>query len=487
MSIGRTSVLLVPLAVGARTVAFFVPIAIAHWYGVQRATDAFWWALSVPTFLLVLGATTMGTVVVPPLAELRERRPDRVGPFLGGALAGAFAIATGIGVLFAAVAPVALPRLTAFDAETRDLAAAYCWALLPFLASVGVNAVLKSANEVHGRFAGPAAGPFVRAGVALGTLALARDTGPMALPLGVGAGNLAETAWLWWNLRAAGVRVTRSRGVPPELVAAAVAFGPVLGGETMVALNILVDKLFAGFLDPGSVSLLEYADRARMIPQTILESTLSVVAFNAWAAARARGDESARKAAVATSLWWIVLLAPPVLAGMWIGRVALIRMLYEGGVFEPRWTGTTAAVLGAFVPGVFFSLLGALVVRAHIVDGRTGLVLRLGIVSFVLNASLNALLMPRFGLLGLAASTTITGAIVTSVSFAMLVPRIRGAVPARALRDAAIFAGMAVALAIGAATAGFAPASVGEAGLWMAALPCVALLGAGAWRARTGP
>ena len=34
MSIGRTSLLLAPLAVGARAVAFFVPVAIARWYGV---------------------------------------------------------------------------------------------------------------------------------------------------------------------------------------------------------------------------------------------------------------------------------------------------------------------------------------------------------------------------------------------------------------------------------------------------------------------
>ena len=438
----------------------------------------------MPTFALVMGGTTMGTVLVPTLARLRVASPERVPVFLGSALTGSAGIALALGATFATASPFLLPAVTHFEPATRVLATQFCWALVPFLGSVAVSAVCRAACEVHGYFAAPALAPMVRASLSLGCVWALRPIGPMALPLGVLAGNLGEVTVLVATLRFAGIRVAWPSTAVPELRAALHAFGPVLIGETMVALSVIVDKMFAGLLDEGSVSLLEYADRARMIPQTLLESTLMVVAFNAWAAARARGDEAGRHRAVATTLWWVALLAPPVLAGMSIGRIALVRFLYEGGAFDGRHVATTAATLGGYLPGVFFSLLGALVVKAHIVEGRYGLVMRLGILSFSLNVVLDAALMPLFGLVGLALATTITTAVATAVSFACLVPSLRGTLPARDLRDAALAALACAGLALLARVTHFAPEIVTDSALWIAALPFCGVLAIGVRRAR---
>lgn len=485
MSVGRTTLLLTPLAVMARAVAFFVPVVIAAWYGVQPATDAFYWALSVPTFLLILGGTTMGTVIVPVLAKIRVKTPERVSGFVSASATLAAGGATVLGCAVALAAPSILPHLTGFDAETQRLTVLFAWMLVPFLVAVAVAAVLKAACEVHGRFSGPATAPVVRA---LSTLAavylLMGPLGPFALPTGVLVGYLSEVAVLATILTYEGVRLRPSFSVPDELREAARAFGPVLGGETMVALNIIVDKLFAGTGPEGSVSLLEYADRARMIPATLLESTLLVVAFNAWAAARARGEDEGRHRAVATTLWWICLLAPPVLAGMAVGRVALVRLLY--GTFSEAHIILTAETLGAYLPGVFLSLLGALIMKAHIVEGRYALVLKLGALSFLLNATLNALLMPRFGLVGLAASTSLNTAVVTAFSFGALYPSLRAAFPARQGWFAVALAAGSGALVVGTLVGDFAPPTVWDLGLWAASAPFFALLAVGAHRARSG-
>ncbi len=485
MSVGRTSLLLAPLAIGARGVAFFVPVVIALWYGVVPATDAFFWVISVPTVLLILGSTTMGSVLVPVMATLRVEHPERVAPFIGAVASAAALGAASIGVVFALAAPVILPVLTTFDADTRALAVGFTWAFVPFLAGVASASVLKAACEVHGQFAGPAGAPVVRAVTTLLVVGVLRPLGPAALAVGVIAGNLAENVLLAVVLVRAGVRPLPSLRLPPELAPAARAFAPVLGGETMVAMNLVVDKLFAGTAESGSVSLLEYADRARMIPQTLLESTLMVVAFNAWAAARARGEHEGRHRAVATTLWWVSLLAPPVLAGMVIGREALIRLLYSQ--FTEAHVVSTADTLGAFLPGGFAALLGALIVKAHIVEGRYKLVLALGLLSFVLNAVLDAALLAPFGLVGLAMSTTITTGVVTVTSFARLAPDLRGALPRGALWTAIGLVAASAGLTLLAVATGFRPTSVTDPRLWLASLPFLGLLALGAARARRGP
>lgn len=485
MSVGRQSLVLAPVATAARAVAFFVPAFLARWFGVDASTDAFYYALGTANFLLVLGAVAVGTVLVPVLARLRVEDPSAQGPFLGAAAAWSALGAMAVGGLAALALPPALPHLTGFDAATRADTARFAAELVPFVGVTAVNAVVRAAVEVHGRYARSALSPVVRAGALLGLTALLRDRGPQVLPLAMCAGAAAECAWLLFTLRGAGVVPVPGLGLPPALRLAALGLVPVLVGESMVALNIWVDRLFAGALPEGTVSLLEYADRVRVIPQTFLEGSLLVVAFNTWARARAEGGGAERHRAVAQSLWWVAVLAPPVLGGMFVGREALVRLLFEGGEFPPTATVPTSAALGAFLPGVWCSLLGALVVKAHIVEGRYGLVLRLGALSFGMNLLLDALLFRRFGLVGLAGATSLTNLGAAGVALLALWPDLRGTLPVRAWAGALGVAGASALLALPSLVG--PPGSVAELRLWVWSVPYLLLLaGAAAWT-RRGP
>ncbi len=479
MSVGRTALWLVPLALVARGAGFVVPIVIATWFGVRPETDAFFFALSVPSFLLVLASNAMGTVAVPPLAALVVREPARLGPVISGAAAAAAGLALSVGITFAWVVPTLVPRLTQFDVATQAIAVRHTWMLLPFVAGVAAIAVVRAGCEVVGAVRAAALAPIARAGVMLVAVGAGFDLGVDALPLGMCAGAAAELLWLSAVLTHRGVRLGWPRW-PAELGAATGAVLPVLAGEAMVALNLVVDKAFASRLDAGSVTLLEYADRARVIPQTLLESSLLVVAFNTWAAARARGDRQAQREGVAQALGWVFLLAPPVLAGMVVAREPIVRTLFLHGAFPESGVRACADTLGAFVPGIFASLVGALLVKAHIVDGRFRLVLALGVASSVTNLALNVVLAPRLGLPGLALSTSLTTVMISVVSWALL--RAPGEAPPRlapsGLAVLATSAVGAVALLDLGATSPLDPR------LFAAAVPFVALLAFGAWRAR---
>lgn len=470
MSTARTALLLAPVALFARGAGFLVPIAIAGWYGVGDLPDAFFYALGVPSFVLVLAGNAMGTALVPVLADLRVRDPAREGQVATGAMVLSTLAAAAIACLAAATLPAVLRHASDFTEPTAALAETFAWQLVPFVAAIGGGAVARSACEVHGAFVAAGLGPLVRAAALLATIAGLRSAGPVALPAGMAAGALAEGAWLLVHARRAGCRlVLPSPALPRELRAALAVLLPVLLGEAMVALNLVVDKAFAATLAPGAVSVLEYADRARMIPQTFLESTLLVVAFNEWARARAEGRD--RQAAIARALRWAWLLAPPVLGGMFLGRHALVRLLFERGAFLPEHSAPCAEALGAFVPGLFASILGALVMRAHVVEGRYGLVARLGVASLLLNAALDAALV-RLGLVGLGLATSITTIAITAIS-------------ARALgvgvpRDGLLVLAAASAMAL-------APVhvdSIADPVLWLAAVPFLALFAVGLHRAR---
>lgn len=476
--IGRTSALLVPLAVASRGLAFLVPLVIAMWFGVGPITDAWYWALAFPTFALVLASTALGTAATPPIARARTDAPDELPRIVGGLFTWTGLGAGAAGLLICLSAPTLLPVVTDFDPATQALTARFLWELLPFMVLVSAGAVLRVTCEVQQRFYTVAATPFLRASVVIGTTwALIEPIGPHALPWGLVAGEVAQLLFWGGILHRGGLRLRLRPHLDPTVRAVGRDLAPILAGEVLVALNLIVDKAFAAHLPSGSVATLEYADRARVIPQTLLESTLLMVAYASWSNLRAAGRVADARAAVDQALRWTLTLATPCLAGMFIGRHALVALLYERGAFTAADTVHTAAVLGWYLPGVLPTLLGILAVRAHVLERNLRLVFVLGAVSVVGNVALNLVWMGPLGLEGLALATTLNMTIVPG----LYLWRLRTAVPmhGRLWLRPVVLAGAAVGVAVAAELTTGPPPTVLDLRLWGWAVPCVVLLGLG--------
>ncbi len=481
--VGRTALVLVPIALASRGAAFLVPLVIAMWFGVGDITDAWYWALAFPTFALVLASTALGTAATPALARVRAEEPARLPGFVGGLLTWTTLGSALLGTLICGAAPFALPSVTAFPAETQALAGTFLWELLPFMVLTSAGAVLRVACEVHGRFTVVAVTPLVRATTVIATTwVLLGPIGPHALPWGLVAGEVVQGIWWAGWLLATGLRIRPSLRLDPAVAQVGRDLAPILGGEVLVALNLVVDKAFAGLLPAGSVATLEYADRARVIPQTLLESTLVRVAYATWSNLRASGRTGQARRAVDQALRWTLALAAPPIAGMFIGRLVLVGLLYERGAFTPADTAATASVLAWYLPGVLPNLLGILAVRAHVVERNLRLVLGLGVTSLLANAAFNALLIGPMGLQGLALATTLNMALVPGLYLWFLRDRVasRGGEWARALAVVAGAASVATLVELGPGP----PTDLLDPILWAAAAACFGLLGAAWWVTR---
>ncbi len=466
MSLLKTSLLLTPLVLLARGAAFAVPVLLAGWFGIDPRMDAFYYALGVPTFLLVVATSALSTVLIPLLAE-------RPGMAVGSLALGIGTAAAAVGVGMALLLGPILPVLTAFSVETQEQTLSFAWALVPFVAVTAIAAVFRNGCEVEGRFSVASLGPLFRALGTLGVAGLLRGQGPAMLPVAMALGTGSEALWYaaWLG--------PRLGSLPPGIVSRLLLVLPVFGGEALVATNPLVDRAFAATLATGSVTMLEYADKLRLAPQTLLESTLVVVAFSTWA----NLPTSRRKEAVEQGLRQVLLLAPPILAGLVVGSLPLVRLLFERGAFDPRAVVPLAQAVAAFMPGVLGTLVGVLLVKAHVLAGRYRLVFLLGLGSSFLNAGLNALLAPSWGLVGIAGATSIATTLVAAVAWGLWIRSEGGGGGgwSRAIGAAA------VSFLLGGLLWGLQPDSISDPKLWLAALPLVGMLGLGLrWGGRAG-
>lgn len=441
--VGRTAMALLPVTLLARGAGLVVPVLLARWYGVSDDTDAFWFVMGAGAWLVTLGGVGVGTVLVPMFAELDRHRPDRLAPVLGAAVRWTvgFGLAVGLGTRLVLPEVVAAgdPDLHgARGSRVADLALA----LVPYLTTLGPTAVLRAALEAKGGLGRSAVSPLWRAIATLVVAGALRGEGARWLPLAWLAGGVVEGGWLLLGLQRSGVRVGAALQAP-ELAAAARAALPVLIGEGLVAANGWVARGAAAFAAPGTTTVLEYADRARLVPQALLEGTLLVAAFTAWSHARASGETAARRAQVVQSLGWVAVGAAPLLGAAWTARRLVAELLYGGGAFEPALVDRVAAAVGAYLPAVYASLLGTLTARALVVEGRTAALLPLGTLSFAAHA-LAAWALAGWDATGLALASSIASTAACAAGLLTLGPALRAA---RDLVPAALALAGSVALA----------------------------------------
>jgi putative peptidoglycan lipid II flippase len=440
--VGRTALALAPLVVAARGVAFLVPILVASRYGASGTSDAWFAALAVPTVLLVVVSNAMGVAATPALATTAWRDPGRLRSHAGTLAAIAGGITAVCDLVGCGSAPFLLPRLTRFDADTRSLATWFLLSLAPWSAIAASIAVFRSAVEIRGRFAVSGLAPLARGATTLLILGLGASS-PSRLPLAWTLGAGVEACLL---LAALGSSSARRPGAIGSLGLGGVI--PLVLGEGMVALNLVVDKAFAAGLAPGTVTVVEYADRTRLIPQTLMEGTLLAVAYATWSNTWARGERATFASQLDRSLRQVASLSGPGLAALHLARIPVCTLLYAHGQFTGSNAESSAAVLAFLLPGLWTMMLGTLAMRAHVVIGRLRPVLWLGGLSVAANTALDAVLVRPLGAPGLALASSVVWILVPIGYLASLRDVLAGGFDPAAWRRTAIFGGGAILAAL---------------------------------------
>ena len=476
-NIGRTSLFLVPIALFSRGAAFVVPLAVAMWFGVGPITDAWYWALAFPTFSLVLAGTSLGTAVTPIMADVQSKTPERLPQFLGGLLGWTTVVTLSMGFVLCLLAPLWLQHFSKFNEDTQHLATLFLWELLPFAVLTSIGTVLRVACEINQRFVGVTITPIIRSAAVITVTWLALPFADAhALSLGLVVGEFIQLLWWLWLLKGVNVHAQWSMKLDPRIREVGRDLAPILIGETLVAMNLVIDKGFAALLPEGSVSTLEYADRARVIPQTLLQSTLVMVAYAAWSNFKAAGQIQHVRNAVDRTLRWTLALAAPVLAGMFIGRFVMIKLMFERGAFQEADTIATAGALAWYLPGILPNLLGILAVKAHVIEKNLSLILWLGVLSLTFNAILDAALLKPMGINGLALATTLNMFLIPGLYLGFLYKKIDVDLSKWTIPLLIVLASTGITVAVEQVGA---PMNLNDSILWLAAIPCVLLLAIG--------
>lgn len=417
----------------------------AHFFGAGWVLDAFVAAYRIPNLmrdLVAEGALSQAFVAVFARkhgAVDAHRLADKMLTFVFLAVGGM----TALGAVFA-------PQITGivasgFDGAQFEITAQLTRVLFPFLVFAAVSAILMGMLNVKGRFFLPQSSTAIMNAVAIAAgLAAAWSLAPdymesvgpegfgaapgaagraiLGMAIGVLTGAVAACLALFLGLGRLGYRPRFNADFKdPDLGRIGKLALPAALGAAAVQVNVLVNTAFASFLEPGSISYLNYAFRLMQFPLGLFGAGIAVAAAPSFARSHAENRvqdfTQGLRGAIKLSLFFGV----PASLGLAVLAEPIISLIYEHGRFGALDTVGTSYALIAYSAGICGYALTKIYQSAFLAhhDAKTPMLVSFACI--VLNLALNAVFVGMMGYPHWAlASSTAVSATAHFLFFALL-------------------------------------------------------------------
>ena len=419
--LARSAAAAAAATMSSRVLGLVREMVLAQYFGATAAMTAYNVAFRIPNLLRDLFAEgAMSAAFVPTFTKHLHGSGKESAWRLANLVINALAVITGLLVLVGIIFAEPLVRLITDNEYTRDaaqlaLTVQLARFMLPTLTFIALAAALMGMlNSLHHFFI-PAFSPAMFNVV---TILCAWFVVPfmpglgiapiVAIAAGTFLGGVAQLAIQWPALRSEGFRYRPIVDLNDEgLRRVLVLMGPGTIGLAATQVNVLVNMWLATSQEIEAVNWLNYAFRLMYLPIGLFGVSIATAALPAVSRHHQAEDFAAVRNTVSDGLSLMVMLNVPATIGLIVLSVPIVRMLFEHGRFTPTDTVATAAALQYYAIG----LVGYSVVRiaspVFYALGRNRIPVIVSVITVLVNAALNYVLVQMIGYRGLALGTSI--------------------------------------------------------------------------------
>jgi putative peptidoglycan lipid II flippase len=361
MNLLRALVTVSGMTLLSRILGFVRDFVIARTFGAGMMTDAFFVAFRLPNLLRRLFAEgAFSQAFVPILAEYRNRRGEIETKTLVDRVASVLVLAL---VLVSAIGMAAAPVLIAVtapgfsaDADKFQLTVELTRITFPYILFMSLVAMAAGILNTWSRFALPAFTPVLLNLSMIGMALFAApwfDPPVLALAWAVLLGGALQLAIQLPALAKIGMLprfdlVWRDAGVQRVLKLMA----PAVLGVSVAQISLLINTIFASFLESGSVSWLYYADRLMEFPAGLLGAALGTILLPSLAKTHSSGRTEDFSALLDWGLRLTLMLTLPASLALAMLALPLLATLFQYGAFAAGDVLRTREALVAYSIGL---------------------------------------------------------------------------------------------------------------------------------------
>lgn len=182
---------------------------------------------------------------------------------------------------------------------------------------------------------------------------------------------------------------------------------PVFIGSSVMTLNTFVDRYLASYLQEGSISALNYADKLNGLVYGIFVASISAVVYPYLSKFFSSSKQEEFKKYLTLSINSLILIMVPITFGVFILSDEIVQVVYERGAFDKKSTYLTSGALMFFSLGYLGYATRDILSRTFYSIQDTLTPMKNGIFAVAVNIILNIILVKFLQHKGLALGTSI--------------------------------------------------------------------------------
>ncbi|MBM7648402.1 putative peptidoglycan lipid II flippase [Bacillus ectoiniformans] len=397
-------------------------MVIAGLFGKSYEADVYFVAMTIPNALVLFLLTGMKEAFLP--SYYKFEREGKGFSHLTNIVKGTFWIALIVSFIGAAISPLLVRFLyPEFAKYEHGMEIATWTAVLYFfsLALVGVNAVYEGYFDARKKFSFSVFSQTIVVLSTIGFAILFHDSlGIYGLPIGYLVGTFLSFLLKLFVMKPNRFLNWKQKMDKQEVRQFYAIFWPVGLTIAVGQINLMVNMLFASRLGEGVASGLNYAFRLVNIPQAIFGVTIATIIFPILAQAKSDQNDALFKRGIEKGLNYMFLFLAPTVIGMLLLMEPIVRLAYERGAFTAEATAQTTLFAAFYMGSVLFYSIQAVIAKGFYTLDKGHLMMRIGLLSVVINIISNWILSKWMGPEGLALSASLVGMIYSIITFTTL-------------------------------------------------------------------
>lgn len=338
------------LTMVSRVLGFVRDTVIARAFGAGMATDAFFVAFKLPNLLRrVFAEGAFAQAFVPILAEYKETRSKEATEafirHVAGMLSFVLVIVTALGILAAPwVIYVSAPGF-AKDADKFQLSIDLLRITFPYILLISLSSFVGSVLNSYHKFSIPAFTPtFLNVSFIVFALFFVPYFDPpvTALAWAVFVGGILQLGFqLPWLAKLGFLKLPKLNFKDAAVNRVMKQMAPAILGVSVAQISLVINTIFASYLQSGSVSWMYYADRMMELPGGVLGAALGTILLPTLSKHSANQDTEQFSALLDWGLRLCMLLTLPAAVGLAVLSFPLVATLFmyrEFTLFDAQMT-----------------------------------------------------------------------------------------------------------------------------------------------------
>lgn len=429
MNLLRTVATVSTLTMVSRALGFVRDFIIARAFGAGLATDAFFIAFKIPNVLRRLFAEgAFSQAFVPILAEHKNRASGedtkRLIDVVSTMLFLALVVAAIAGMVAAPLVAYAIAPGWVTQLDKLELAIRMLRIMFPYVLFISLVSLAAGILNTWSRFAVPAVTPaLLNVAFIIGAVFFAEYFDPPVLVLAwaVFAGGLLQLVFqIPFLLRLRLLPRWRLDFTHPGLRRVLMLMAPAVFGVSVGQIALLLNQIYASFLQTGSISWLYYADRLLELPVALLGVAVGTILLPSLSKYHADANAVDYSRLLDWGLRLMVLLALPSAVGLAVLAVPLIAMLFQYGRFGAQDVVMTSQALAAYSVGLGGMVLVKILAPAFFAKQNVATPVKFGLLALGATQVMNLVLIVPLQHAGLALAVALGSCLNAALLFVEL-------------------------------------------------------------------